>query len=60
MQVFESNLASSRRGGHFAPQIGNLQFEILKRPPYSSDLDPSDYYLLPNLKKHYKGRKVSY
>jgi hypothetical protein len=64
MKAFERNLASSRQrfssiGGHYAPETSNLQFEILKSPPYSSDLAPSGYYLLPNLKKHFKVRKFT-
>jgi hypothetical protein len=30
--------------------LANLHFEILKHAAYSPDLDPSDYYLFPNLK----------
>ena len=28
-----------------------LRYELLPHPPYSSDLDPSNYFLFPNLKK---------
>jgi hypothetical protein len=31
--------------------------EVLKRPAYLPNLAPSDYFLLPNLKIHLKGRK---
>jgi hypothetical protein len=52
--AFERSLVSSRQccfsqGGHYAPEIGNLHFEVLKQPAYSPDLAPSDYYLFPNL-----------
>jgi hypothetical protein len=30
----------------------------LKHPTYSTDLAPSEYYLLPILKKHVTGRKL--
>jgi transposase len=33
--------------------------EILKHPAYSPDLAPLEYCLLPNIKKHLKGRKFS-
>ena len=32
--------------------IRECKFEQLNHPPYSSDLDPSDYYLFRNLKSH--------
>ena len=36
-----------------------LRYELLPHPPYSPDLAPSDYFLLPNLKK-WLGRKRFY
>jgi hypothetical protein len=59
-QAFERNFVSSRQcwssqGGHYAPEIADLQFEVLKHPASSPDLALSDYYLFPNL----KGRKLS-
>jgi hypothetical protein len=40
-------------------KLADLHCEFLKHRAYSPDLAPSDYYLLPNLKKHLKGRKFS-
>jgi histone-lysine N-methyltransferase SETMAR len=40
-------------------KLADFYFEVLKTPAYSPDLVPSDYYILPNLKKHLKGRKFS-
>jgi hypothetical protein len=40
-------------------KLADLHFEVLKHPTYSPDLDLSDYYPFPNLKKHLKGRKFS-
>ena len=37
--------------------IWNIGFELLRHPPYSPDLDPSDFCLLPKLKKFMKWRK---
>ena len=31
-------------------------FTLLDHPPYSPDLAPSDFFLLPNMKKHIAGR----
>jgi len=36
-----------------------LGFRCLDHPPYSPDLAPSDYHLLPRLKKQLKGRHFS-
>ncbi|QQP40773.1 Putative mariner transposase [Caligus rogercresseyi] len=33
-----------------------LSYELLPHPPYSPDLAPSDYFLLPNLKKWLAGK----
>jgi hypothetical protein len=32
-----------------------LKFEVMKRPPYSPDLTPSDFYLLGPMKEHLRG-----
>lgn len=36
--------------------IHNLQYEVLRHPPYSSDLMPSDYFLFRVLKDYLRGR----
>jgi len=40
-------------------KLAYLGFQCLDHSPYSSDLAPSDYHLLPGLKKELKGRHVS-
>jgi hypothetical protein len=40
-------------------KLADLHFEVLKHLACSPDLAPSDYYLIPNLKKHLMGRKFS-
>jgi hypothetical protein len=45
--AFERNLVSSRQcyfsqGGHYAPEMADLQFKVLKHLAYSPDLAPSD------------------
>jgi hypothetical protein len=37
-------------------KLADLHFEVLKLLAYSPDVDPLDYYLFPNFKKHLKGR----
>ena len=40
-------------------KLAYLSFHFLDHPPYSPDLDPSDYHLFPGLKKQLKGRHFS-
>jgi len=40
-------------------KLAYLGFQCLDHPPYSPDLAPSDYHLLPGLKKRLKGRHFS-
>ena len=35
----------------------NCGFELLQHPAFSSDLAPSDFYLLPKVKSHLPGRQ---
>ena len=36
-----------------------LKFEVLKHPPYSPDLAPSDFHLFGPTKKHLGGQKFA-
>jgi hypothetical protein len=36
-----------------------LKFEVMKHPPYSPDLAPSDFYLLGPMKEHLRGPKFA-
>ena len=38
-------------------KIHELRYELLPHPPYSQDLDPSDYFLFPNRKKWLGGNR---
>lgn len=38
-------------------KLHELGYELFLHPPYSLDLAPSDYYLIPNLKKSLSGKK---
>ena len=37
--------------------IAQAGFELVKHPPYSPDLAPSDYRLFPKLKEHLRGKR---
>lgn len=39
--------------------IANCGFEVLRHPPYSPDLAPSDFYLFNHLKKNLRGQQFA-
>jgi hypothetical protein len=57
--IFLSNNSAPQRVVIVHQKLGDLHFEVLKRPAYSPDLASLDYCHLPNLKKHLKERKFS-
>jgi histone-lysine N-methyltransferase SETMAR len=40
-------------------KLRDLHYELLKRPPYSPDLAPSDFCLFPKLKLFLAGQRFS-
>jgi histone-lysine N-methyltransferase SETMAR len=40
-------------------KLRDLHYELLEHPPYSPDLDPSDFYLFPKLKLFLAGQRFS-
>jgi len=40
-------------------KLRDLHYELLKHPPYSPDLAPSDFYLFPKLKLFLTGQRFS-
>jgi histone-lysine N-methyltransferase SETMAR len=57
--LFLQDNAAPHKAAITHQKLADLHFEVQKNPAYSPDLAPSDYFLLPNLKKHLKGRKFS-
>ena len=51
--------APARRALAKQTKLAYLGFQCLDHPPYSPDLDPSDYHLFPGMKKQLKGRHFS-
>ena len=49
--IFWQDNAPAHKSIKTMAKINESRFELLPRPPYSSDLAPSEYYLLPNLKR---------
>jgi len=57
--LFNQDNAPARMSSQALAAIRNVEFELLPRPLYSSDLAPSDFYLFPKLKEFMKGRKFA-
>jgi histone-lysine N-methyltransferase SETMAR len=57
--LFLQDNAAPHKAAIIHQKFADLYSAVLKRPAYSHDLSPLDYYLFPNLKKHLKGRKFS-
>jgi histone-lysine N-methyltransferase SETMAR len=48
--IFHQNNAPTHRSVLAMGKLRDLHYELLEHPPYSSYLDPSDFYLFPKLK----------
>jgi len=57
--LFLQDIAPAHRALATQKKLAYLGFQCLDHPPYSPDLDPSDYHLFPGLKKQLKGRHFS-
>ena len=57
--LFLHNNAPAHRTLATQKKLAYLGFQCLDHPPYSSDLAPPDYHLLPGLKKQLKVRHFS-
>ena len=49
---FLRDIAPSRKSEVVTEKLNTLRYQLVKHSPYSPDLAPSNYHLLPNLKKH--------
>jgi len=57
--LFLHDNASAHRALATQKKLAYLGFQCLDHPPHSPDLAPSDYHLLPGLKKQLKVRHFS-
>jgi len=57
--LFSHDNATAHRALATQKKLAYLGFQCLDHPPYSPALAPSDYHLLPGLKKQLKGRRFS-
>ena len=55
--ILHHDNASAHKSYYVLSTIHNLRYELLRHPPYSPDLVPSDYYLFPLLKNYLKERR---
>ncbi|KAG5324969.1 SETMR methyltransferase, partial [Acromyrmex heyeri] len=58
----ESTVPSRQCMGSHVPSMAKFNefhYELLPHPAYSPDLAPCDYFLFPNLKKWFRGKRVS-
>ena len=55
--LHDSTSAHKSHIGHAA--VFECGLEEMCHPPYYTDQTPNDYYPLPNLKKHFRGHKLS-
>ena len=55
--LFRDDNAPSHTSNIAKVKKHELGFESLPHPPYSPNLDPSEYYLFPNLKRWLYGRR---
>ena len=50
--------AHPHTAAHTVDTLRALKFEVLKHPPYSPDLAPSDFHLFGPMKEHLNGSEV--
>jgi hypothetical protein len=53
------NNARPHTAAHMVDTLCALKFEVLKHPPYSPDLAPSDFHLFGPMKEHLQGQKYA-
>ena len=55
--ILHHDIASAHTSYYVLSTIHNLRYKLLRHPPYSPDLAPSDHYLFPLLKNYLKERR---
>jgi len=55
----KSTVASRQHLSPYSDTLCALKFEVLKHPPYSLDLAPSDFHLFEPMKEHLRGQKFA-
>jgi [histone H3]-lysine36 N-dimethyltransferase SETMAR len=57
--LFHQDNAPAHSSRIVASKLTELRYELVRHPPYSPDLAPSDFFLLPNLKKSLAGKRFA-
>ena len=55
--LFHHDNAPAHTSAVVTAKLVELGYELLPHPPYSPDLAPCDFFLVPNLKKSVAGQK---
>jgi len=57
--IFHQDNAPAHKSVLLMGKLRDLHYELLEHPPYSPDLDPSDFFLFPKLKLFLAGQRFS-
>jgi histone-lysine N-methyltransferase SETMAR len=57
--LLHHNNVHPHTAAHTMDKVRALKFEVLKHPPYSPDLAPSDFHLFGPMKEHLQGQKFA-
>jgi len=57
--LFHHDNAPAHTSALAKAKLVELGYELLRHPPYSPDLAPCDFFLIPNLKKSLPGQKFA-
>ena len=55
--IFHQDNAPCDKSMKTMAKLSELGYKFLPHPPYSSDLDPNDYWLFADLKKMLRGKR---
>jgi histone-lysine N-methyltransferase SETMAR len=59
MTIFHQDNAPTHKSVLAMGKLRDLHYELLEHPPYSPDLAPPDFFLLPKLKLFLAGQRLS-
>ena len=55
--LFHQDNAPAHKSVVAMAAVCDCGFKLVDHPPYSPDLAPPDYFLIPNIKKHLAGKQ---
>ena len=57
--LFDNNNAPAHSSAIATEKLVELRYELLPHPPYSPDLAPCNFFLFPNMKKLFCGKRFT-